>query len=88
MQHYLNAGNRVITVDYVWDPSTPSVALHDDFHARCITEGLIPYTGVSDRDLDEILVIGAGQGAVHEQPKVNSGVIFTDGFESGDTSAW
>ncbi|MCB1035111.1 MAG: endo alpha-1,4 polygalactosaminidase, partial [Acidobacteria bacterium] len=89
---YLSAGGDsrlVVATDYVWNPSAPggasNISRYNDFESRCLTAGYVPYAALRDRDLDEILEVEATGGFLFSQPKTNSGEIFSDGFESGDT---
>ncbi len=96
LAEYLSAGGesrRVLVVDYVWDAASPTGAAnvdrYNDFEAETLAAGYVPYAAVRDRDLDEIVVVEAGGGFVEAQPKPGGGgVVFADGFESGDLTAW
>lgn len=93
---YLSAGGdsrRVLVVDYVWDAANPTggsnVTRYNDFESQTLAAGYVPYAAVLDRDLDEIVVVATGGGFAEPQPKPGGGgVVFTDGFESGNLAAW
>ncbi len=92
---YLSAGGNtrlVVATDYVWDPTAPGSSANinrfNDFHDRCLSAGYVAYAAFRDRNLDEILEVTATGGFHFSQPKAASGGLFSDGFESGDTSAW
>lgn len=92
LTHYRHAGRRILSVDYVWNPSAPTGAANvdrfNDYQLRALTEGYIPYAAVRDRDLNEILTIASGGGLVYCQPKQGTAGVFADGFETGSTGAW
>lgn len=92
LAQYQAAGALVVLVDYVWDAALPTgaanIARTNDFESRALAAGYVPYVGVIDRGLDEIITFTATGGLTAAQPKVNTFLVFRDGFESGNTSAW
>ena len=96
LQSYLQAGGDrriVISVDYVWDPTNPTapanVNRHNDYKSKATNAGYLPYAALRDRNLDEILNVPASGGFTPAQPLPGGGgLIFYDGFETGDTSGW
>ncbi len=94
LELYLSSGGAtrmVLSVDYVWDEVMPggvaNADRYNDYQALALAGGYVPYAAISDRDLDEVLTVDASGGFLLPQPKP-PGVIFADGFESGDTTSW
>ncbi|MFN7960590.1 MAG: MJ1477/TM1410 family putative glycoside hydrolase [Thermoanaerobaculia bacterium] len=95
LAHYLAEAGRtrkVILVDYVWDAANPggsaNINRYNDFEAQAAAAGYVGYAAVRDRNLDEILTVAASGGFAVPQPKPGGSGVFTDGFETGDTSGW
>ncbi len=92
LDQFQAAGALVVLVDYVWDAAAPAGAANvsrtNDFETRALARGYIPYAGVTDRGLDEIVTFTATGGLNAAQPKANTFLIFRDGFESGSTRRW
>ena len=92
LDQFQAAGNLVVLVDYVWDAAAPGGAANisrtNDFETRALARGYIPYAGVIDRGLDEIITFAASGGLSAAQPKANGFLVFRDGFEGGSTAAW
>lgn len=92
---YLDAGGDqrvVISTDYVWDEAAPTgaanISRYDDYVGLSIAAGFIPYAAAQNRDLNEIIVVDTAKGFSLPQPRPGATLLFTDGFESGDTSVW
>lgn len=92
LDQFQAAGALVVLVDYVWDAAAPGGAANinrtNDFETQALARGYLPYAGVIDRGLDEIVTFTAAGGLGAAQPKANTFVVFRDGFESGGTAAW
>jgi cysteinyl-tRNA synthetase, unknown class len=95
LELYRASGGRtraVLSVDYVWDGANPTgtanVARYNDFQSRARAAGFLPYAALSDRALDEILVVPASGGITVPQPVPGGDGVFADGFESGGVTAW
>ncbi len=65
-----------------------NVSRTNDFESKALARGYIPYAGVTDRGLDEIVTFTATGGLAAAQPKANTFLVFRDGFESGATGGW
>ncbi|NUN95913.1 MAG: endo alpha-1,4 polygalactosaminidase, partial [Candidatus Omnitrophica bacterium] len=74
----------VLAVDYVWNESRPdgeaNKARYNDFKSKALARGYVPYAAVSNRDLDEILIVSPGNGLAPPQPRedIPSGALDTE----------
>jgi cysteinyl-tRNA synthetase len=71
---FRSRGKKVLSVDYVWDPAraltAANVARFNDYYAKALAKGFVPYAGNRNRDLGDIVTIKKAHGFLYAQPRV------------------
>jgi cysteinyl-tRNA synthetase len=71
---FRSAGKKVLSIDYVWDPShvysSSNVARFNDYYAKALAQSFVPYAGNKNRNLADIVLVRKQKGFLYAQPRV------------------
>lgn len=71
---FRSKGKKVLSIDYVWDParafSAANVARFNDYYAKALAKGFVPYAGNRNRALRDIVTVKKERGFLYAQPRV------------------
>ena len=74
LEVFRSKGKKILSIDYVWDParafSSANVARFNDYYAKALAKGLIPYAGNRSRALRDIVTVKKERGFLYAQPRV------------------